>query len=175
MRRRFALVIALASLLPACSGVSDLGKAPTPFAGTEGDAVRKKADAALAEKKYAEAWNLEAQAGTDRARLEAIALASLEADEGPFEDMLAQLRTKFGGLSPEGRARVTAFTSKELGLAHWARAVDVELAAADDAPAYAGAWRVYEQTPPGEALAVLESLRAARKDHDLASAAAKPK
>jgi len=175
MRRRFSLVIAFASLLPACSGVSDLGKSPAPFAGTEGDVVRKKADAALAEKKYADAWNLEAQAGTDRARLEAIALASLEADEGPFEDMFVQLRTKFGGLSPEGRARVTALATKEVGAKHWARAADAEIAAADDAPTYGGAWRVYEQTPPDEALAVLETIRGARKDHDAATAAAKPK
>lgn len=175
MRRRFALVLVLAPLLPACSGVSDLGKAPPPFAGTEGAAVRKKADAALAEKKYADAWNMEAQAGTDRARLESIAIASLEADEGPFDDMLEQLRTKFGGLSPEGRARVTALTAKEVGLKHWTRAADVEIAAADDAPTFSGAWAVYEKTPPDEALGVLEALRDARKDHESAVPAAKPK
>lgn len=175
MHRRFALVLAFAVLLPACTGVSDLGKAPAPFTGAEGAAVRTKVDAAVAAKKFADAWNLEAQAGTDRTRLETIALASLEADEGPYEAMFAQLRTKFGGLSPEARGRVSALTAKELGLKHWTRAVEAELAAADDAPAYAGAWRVYEQTPPDEALAVLDALRKARKDHDSAAAAPKSK
>ncbi len=175
MRRRMPLVLALCVLLPACSGVSDLGKAPDPFTGAEGAAVRKKADEAVAAKKFGDAWNLEAQSGTDRARLERVALASLEADEGPYEGMFEQLRKKFGGLSPEARARVTALSSKEMGLRHWTRAADVEIAAADDPPAFSGAWAVYEKTPPDEALAVLTTIRKAKKAHDTAPAAEQPR
>lgn len=175
MRRRMPLVLALAALLPACAGVSDLGKAPDPFTGAEGAAVRKKADAAVAAKKFGDAWNLEAQSGTDRARLEAVALASLEADEGPYEGMFEQLRKKFGGLSPEGRARVTALSGKEMGVKHWTRAADIELVAADAPPEYPGAWAVYEKTPPDEALAVLVAIRKAKQAHDPAPAAEKPK
>jgi hypothetical protein len=106
MARRIVCVLVLA--LTGCAGVSDLTAPATPALGDRSGAVRAKADAAVKEGKYADAWNLEAQAGSDRGRLEAIALASLEADRGPYEDMLKALRTKFGGLTPAGRARVEA-------------------------------------------------------------------
>ena len=58
--------------------------------------MRRKVDEAVTAKKYSDAWDLEARAGQDRARLENIAMTSLEADSGPYEDMIAQLRKKFG-------------------------------------------------------------------------------
>jgi hypothetical protein len=151
--------------LAACSGVRGLSEAREPLLGDEPATVRRTSDAALEESRYADAWNLEASAGEDRTRLEAVALASLEADRGPYEDMLAELRTRFGGLSPAARARVDALVARRIADRQWSAAAEVEIVAADDAPAYRAAWAVYERTPPKDALAVLETIQKARKDH----------
>jgi hypothetical protein len=147
-----------------CSGVSSLATTkPLVTDGGEVAAVHAKSDEAVKGGKYAEAWDLEAAAGQDRGRLESIALASLAADEGPYEKMFGELTKKFHGLSPEARARVGAESRKAMEAKKWGRAADIELAAAEDAPAYKAAFGVYERTPPDDALAVLERIEKARR------------
>jgi hypothetical protein len=160
------LVVPFLLTLAACSGVRGLSDAREPLQGEEPATVRRTADAALKEGRYADAWNLEAAAGEDRARLETIALASLEADRGPYEDMLAQLRTKFGGLTPAGRARVDTVVAAQMGERKWKVAAQTEIDAADDPPTYKAAWAVYDRTPAKDALAVLETIQKARKDYE---------
>ena len=159
MARSIAWVLAFA--LVGCAGVSDLSAPASPTLGSHAQDVRRKADEALAAGKFEEAWNLEAAAGTDRSRLEAIALAALAADKGPYEDMFPALRKKFGGLSTEARAKVDALAQERETAGHFDDAVDLQLVAADDAPAYAAAWDVYKRTPVKDALEVLERIQAA--------------
>jgi hypothetical protein len=159
------LGVPLLLMLAACSGVRGLSEAREPLQGDEPAVVRRTADTALKEGRYSDAWNLEAAVGEDRARLEAIALASLEADRGPYEDMLAELRTKFGGLTPAARSRIDAIVTKQMGERQWKAAVVTEITAAEDPPTYAAAWRVYERTPAKDALPVLEAIQKARRDH----------
>ncbi|MBL9087746.1 MAG: hypothetical protein JNM10_11455 [Planctomycetia bacterium] len=161
-----AWVLALA--LAGCAGLSDLSAPASPSLGNHAQDVRRKADEALAAGKFEEAWNLEAAAGTDRSRLEAIALASLAADKGPYEDMFPALRKKFGGLSTEARAKVDALAAERETAGHFDDAVDLQLVAADDAPAYEAAWGVYKRTPVKDALDVLERIQ------DAAARAAPP-
>ena len=159
-----ALAVPFLLTLAACSGVKSLSEAREPLQGNEPAAVRRTSDAALKEERFSDAWNLEAAAGEDRARLEGVALASLEAERGPYEDMFAELRAKFGGLSPAARARVYALVVKRLGERRWTDDVEIELLAAEDPPTFKAAWAVYERTPPKDALAVLETIQEARKD-----------
>lgn len=159
MARSLVWVVAFA--LAGCAGVSDLTAPASSGIGTHAQDVRRKADEALAAGKFEEAWNLEAAAGTDRARLEAIALASLAADKGPYEDMFPALRKKFGGLSTEARARVDALAQEREAAGQYDAAVALQLVAADDAPAYDAAWGVYKRTPVKDALEVLETIEAA--------------
>jgi len=182
--RRFAPVLLL---LASCSSVSDLsggaatggssgGAASKSLPQDEATALRKKADEAYAKKAWADAWNLEAEAGLDRARLERVAMGALEADSGPFEKMFAQLRAKFGGITAEARARVTVLRKKAEEEKRWKDAAQIEIDTAEDPPAYAGAFAVYELTPPGDALAVLTKIRDARTDYAAEQAkAAAPK
>jgi hypothetical protein len=158
--RRLSLVLLL---LAGCSGVADLSKPAPSLAGDERAAVARKSDQALKEGKYSDAWELEVHAGGDRARLEAIALVPLKADEGPYEEMFAQLVKKFGGVTPKARTAVDAATNEAEGTGRWKRAADIQIAAADDAPAYKGAWAVYDRTPPSKALEVLDRIHAARE------------
>ena len=176
MRRLWPLALLLAS----CSGVTELsgsggagaGAPAKSLPGDEAAALRKKADEAFAKKAWADAWNLEAEAGTDRARLERIAVAALEADSGPYEKMFAQLRSKFGGITPEARARATAIVVKDEGEHRWKDAAKVEIDTAEDPPAYTRAFAVYDRTPPGDALGVLALLQSARADDAEAKAKA---
>lgn len=159
------LAVALAALLlAACSGPTSLrsGRDPLVSDPAEVASVRAKVDQAVKEGQYADAWNLEAAAGRDRARLEAIALASLAADEGPYEKMFAELLGAFHGLTPEARARVGVESKKAMDASKWERAAEIELVAAEDAPAYKAAFAVYERTPVGDALGVLRKIERAR-------------
>lgn len=149
----------LAFALAGCAGVADLSSPASPSVGSHAQDVRRKADEALAAGKFEEAWNLEAAAGTDRSRLEAIALAALAADKGPYDDMFPALRKKFGGLSTEARAKVDALAGERESAGQFDDAVDVQIVAADDAPAYEAAWGVYKRTPVKDALEVLERIQ----------------
>ena len=162
--RLIALAGALA--LAACSSVAELsGPEKRPPADATA-ALRRKADEGLKEGRYADAWDLEAQAGTDRARLEAIAMGSLEAEKGPYEEMLKELRKKFGGLTPEARGRIDALAKKREDAGKWKDAAELQIIAADDPPKFAAAWAVYEKTPVKHALAVYEKIEKARKDFE---------
>lgn len=171
MTRTTAVVLAFA--LAGCAGVSDLSSPPSAGVADHASDVRRKVDEATAAGRYEDAWNLEAQAGTDRARLEAIALASLRAGKGPYEDMFAALRKKFGGLSTEARAKVDALALEREQAGRWDDAVDVQLVTADDAPAYEAAWEVYRRTPVRNALDVLEAIEDARAQATPATGAPK--
>jgi hypothetical protein len=176
MRERLALFVPVllgGLLLAACTGAADLKGPDRTVPADASAALRRKADEALTEAKYADAWNLEAQAGSDRARLEAIAVASLDADNGPYEDMMKALRGKFGGLSADARSRVSAVTKKFEADRKWTDAAEVEIVTADDAPAYQGAWGVYTRTPVKDALDVYQRIEKARKalEDDAADAA----
>lgn len=172
MRREVAAATWLVTLLVACSSPARLATTrPLVTDGGEVAAVRAKVDQAVREKKFVEAWDLEAAAGKDRDRLEGVALASLAADEGPYEKMFAELVGAFHGLSPAARSRVGAERTKALEAKKFDRAVDIELAAAEDAPAYKAAFAVYELTPPSDALSVLERIEKARRRHAEAASA----
>jgi len=140
---------------------------------SEVSAVRAKVDQAVKEGKFADAWNLEAAAGRDRLRLESIAVASLAADEGPYEKMFAELVGTYRGLSPEARERVGVESRKAIEAERWGRAAEIEIAAAEDAPAYKAAFGVYERTPAGDALDVLERIERARRRPPTAPSGAK--
>lgn len=165
MARPVVVLLGLATVgaLAACAGVSDLS-GPAPRLGDHVADVRAKADEARKAHRHGDAWNLEAQAGADRARLEAIALDALAADAGPYEDMLKALRAKFGGLSPEGRARVDGLVRDHEGAGRFDDALDVELVAADDPPAFAKGWELWRRAPAKDALGLLEKLEQARAD-----------
>lgn len=175
-----AAAVPVLLLLAGCAGVDDL-KAPRAAAGAEPatahraeeGALRRKADAALAERRYADAWNLEAAAGTDADRLASIAVASLEADQGPYEDMFAALIARFSKLPTAARARVEAVGRAAEAEGDWSRAVEVALVTAEDAPAYAAAWAVYERAPTKEALDLYRAVEKARTRHADAAAPAK--
>ncbi len=155
----------VASMLVACSGPASLRTARGPLVtdASEVAAVHAKVDEAVKAGEYADAWDLEAASGRDRARLEAIALASLAADDGPYEKMFAELVGAFHGLSPEARARVGVESKKAVEAGKWERAAEIEIAAAEDAPAYKAAFAVYERTPSDSALAVLKTIDRARR------------
>src|SRR5437763_10736188 len=112
-------------LLVGCSGVADLEEARRPLAPDETEVVRKKADEALAAREWKIAWEQEAEAGADRTRLEAIFLASLAAESGPYDDMHKKLVATFGGLSPDGMARAMRLANDAEGQGHWKRAAEV--------------------------------------------------
>ncbi len=162
------LCLALAVVAPSvgCSGVASLSTTKSLVtSGDEVAAVRAKVDQAVIAGEYADAWDLEAASGKDRGRLETIALASLAADDGPYEKMFAELIGAFHGLSPEARTRVGAESKRAMEAKKWDRAAEIEIAAAEDAPAYKSAFGVYERTPPSDALSVLERIEKARKRH----------
>jgi hypothetical protein len=170
---RSGVATALVLSLCACTGVADLGRPQPRLAGEEQGLTRKKVDEALRAKQWKNAWNLEAAAGTDQKRLEEIALAALEDDDGDAEEMFAQLRKKFGGYSEALKAGIRELTQKAIDLLDYKRAVDIQLVSADDAPKYEGAWDVFQRTPAKEALGILERINDARQDHEEKQAKAK--
>lgn len=161
-----AAVVAASFALAGCTGVADLSEARRPLSADESVAVRKKADEALSERDWKDAWEQEAQAGGDRTRLEAIFLASLTADAGPYEAMHAQLVKRFSALSPEVAARVAGLANQAEGKGDWKRAADVLLLVAEDAPAYRSAWDLYARAPVKSAPDVLHRIQDARTAWD---------
>jgi hypothetical protein len=168
--RRLAVLLAPV-LLAGCTGVADLKETRRPLSGDEVTLVRKRADEALGEKRWQAAWDQEAEAGADRDRLEAVFLASLAADQGPYEDMLAQLRAKFGGLSDSAKTSVARLANEHEGKGEWKKAVDVLILTAEDAPAYRAAWDLYTRASLKAAPEVLHRIQDARKAWDAAHAA----
>jgi hypothetical protein len=170
---RSGAAAALAFVFCACSGVTDLSRPQRPLATNEQDLTRTKVDEALRAKQWKNAWNLEAAAGTNQGRLEQIALATLEDDDGDAEEMLEQIRKKFGGYSEGLKAGIRELTQKAVDAKDYKRAVDIQLASADDAPKYEGAWDVFQRTPAKDALSILERINGARQDYEEKQAKAK--
>ncbi|MHC5011680.1 MAG: hypothetical protein ACYTG6_12160 [Planctomycetota bacterium] len=159
---RTALVLSWTLLVASCSSPKGLDETPMSLSPDEAALVEEQVARAREAEEWTAAWNQAVDAGTDRSGLEAIALDALEADDGAAEDMLDALRRKWGGLTPAGRERVTALSRRAMGKKDYERAASIEVFAAEDAPAYAAAWRIYRETPPGDAEAVLEVIRSAR-------------
>jgi len=170
MLREMRPACLLALLFGACSGVGAIDAPRRPLAGSEPQTVRQKSEEALSKKDYATAWNHELHAGADRSRLEAIFLAALAADDGDAEDMIGQLRQAHGGLTPEAQAKVKETATAAEGRGEWTTSAEIHLLAASDPPEFSAAWDVYRRAPPKDALAVLETIQEARKEHEEATA-----
>jgi hypothetical protein len=112
------------------------------------------------------AWDQEIEAGADRGRLEEITLAAMAEDSGPYEDMVAQLKKKWGGLSEGAQAKATALANQAEGKGDVARAADVLILTANDAPEYRAAWDLYGRAPVKKAGDVLDKIQKARKAWD---------
>jgi hypothetical protein len=164
--RPLALLAAASLTCSACSGV----RAPTgptrPLAPNEVQVVRKKSEEAVQQKAWAVAWDQEIEAGADRGRLEDIMLASLAADSGPYEDMIAELEKKWGGLSESAQTRAATLASESEGKKDFKLATDILILTANDAPEYRAAWDLYGRAPPKNAGDVLERIQKARKAWD---------
>lgn len=162
--------------LGACSSVGAIDAPRRPLAGTEPTTVRAKADEAVAKEDFSAAWNHELHAGADRGRLETIFLAALADDDGDAGEMFAQLRKAFGGLTPDGQAKVDAVASRAEAETppRWKRSVEVHLLTAKDPPEFSAAWDVYRRAPPDDALDILEAIQDARKEHEEAAATRGP-
>ena len=163
---RIAVVLLCPLLVAACSDLAALdGDGATPaLSGSEQAAVRTQVDKALAGQRFKTAWNQEVAAGADRARLEAVALAALEAHSGHAADMFAALRTRHGALSSGARGRVDGLVAQAQDAASWSRALELELLTADDAPEYTRAWAVYRAAPPERAAALLQTIQDAKEE-----------
>lgn len=164
----FACLLALVLAPLGCSGVRSLTDAREaagpPLGETEQAMVRGQVEDALQEKRFAEAWNQEVELGASRERLESIAIAALEDDDGDAADMVAELRAKWGGLSEGARTRVEDLVRERMAEGRFELAAELAITAADDAPAYTHAFRVYEQTPARKAADVLRVIQDARKE-----------
>jgi hypothetical protein len=160
----------LALALGACTSVADLGRPSKPLMAGEPAQVRKKSEEALRQKEWVLSWNHEVAAGADRSALEEIALQALDDEDGDAEEMFAQLRKKFGGVTEGAAARVKSMTEKAVDLGDWDRAAEIQILAADDAPTYRGAWDVYAVTPAAKAMPILEKIQKARADWQEAQA-----
>jgi len=161
-------VTALFLALAACAGVRGLDEDPLPLSTDERARVGRQVDKALEERRWTTAWNQAVDAGADRARLEGVALAALKDDDGAAEDMFEALLAKWGGLTPDARGRVTELVQQALRDRHWERAVEMELLTAEDAPAYAAAWALYDDAPPNKAEDVLQAITEARAEREKA-------
>lgn len=159
----------LACLLSSCAGLSGLGDETPTLGPDEQASVHAQAERALAEGRFNAAWNQEVAAGADRERLEAVAVAALAGRSRHTEDMFQALHARFGPLGPTARERVTALVAEARGLGSWERAVDLEIQAADDAPAYTAAWALYRAAPADLAPGLLAAIQEARADRVTAS------
>lgn len=157
-------VLVAALVLAACSGVRELDEPALPLTRQEAEAVERQVERARTDGEWRAAWSQAIDLGGDRRLLEGIALDALEDQAGDAEEMFELLRDKWGGLTEDGQARVGTMTvgAQERGL--WNRAAEIQLAVAGDAPAYAGAWAVYEAAPSWASEGVLERIREARED-----------
>lgn len=131
----------------------------------ERDDVRAQVEKALAQGRYNLAWNQEAQAGADRARLEAVAIEALRARSRHAPSMFEELRETHGGLTDDARTKVTLQTDAAREAGRWMRAVQIEIMTADDPPAYRRAWALYRDAPPDQAPDLLAAITDAKQSH----------
>lgn len=168
---RLTILIPLVAVGSGCSGISALdgagdgaGDAAPALSPPEQQAVRTQVSRAVEAGRWKIAWNQEVEAGADREALERIALAALQADSRHAGDMLAALRERWGPLSGAGRARVTGWVSEAKADGRWRRALSLELLSADDPPAFARAWALYQGAPVEFAPDLLDDIKGARAD-----------
>lgn len=174
MRKRlpFLAALTLAGGLLACSGVSSLDEEHEPLAPEEQAIVRSKAQAAFEEGAWATAWDEAVRAGAGRERLETIAIeamAPLDPVKTPgapdtATSMFDELRTKYGGLTPAARAQVSRRSAAYGAKNRWTEAVELELAAVDDPPSYAGAWAIYQAAPAWKVTAIRTRIDEAKEE-----------
>ena len=155
-------------ILGACASVRGLDGDPLPLSTAEKARVGAQVDKAVATGEWDAAWNQAVDAGADRSRLEAVALAALADEDGVSSDMFEALIDKWGGLTPAARGQVSDLVRAGIGENDWDRAVEIELLTADDAPTYAAAWAVYDRAPANKAAAVLTAIGEARSDREKA-------
>jgi hypothetical protein len=158
-----ALVLGACALC-ACSGLAGIDEPAAPLAAGERALVRAQVDAAVEAGHYRDAWDQEIAAGAERARLEAIALAALEAHSRHAGDMFGALREKWGPLAAERRALVSAHVTTAIGLGKWGHALATELRTADDPPTFSRAWALYRRAPAERAEELLQDIVEARAE-----------
>lgn len=168
-----SLLVVLPLLLLGCTEARTLDREPMPLTPSERADVESSVQRAEAAKAWTSAWNQAVDGGLDRSTLERIVLGALaDGETGEAASMLEALRDKYlgegqPGLTPDARAKVTALSDAAALEDRWARAVEIEIAAADARAGdgtFPGAWRIYRKAPPGEAPALLELIDEARKE-----------
>ena len=168
LRLQRSAVLICCLILGACASIRGLDEDPLPLSTTEKARVNTQVDKALAGNDWDAAWNQTVDAGADRSRLEAVALAALADKDGAAPDMFEALVEKWGALTPPARGQVAALVEASVAENDWDRAVELELLTAEDAPTYAAAWVVYDRAPPSKAEAVLAAIVEARSDREKA-------
>jgi hypothetical protein len=165
MRAALPGLVVLAAWMAGCTSPRGLEGEPMALSAAERGAVEAQVQKARAEGEWTLAWNQSVDMGASREALEDVALGALAADERAAADMFEALFAKWGGLTPPARQRVDDLVRRAVEAGDPVRAAAIEIAAAEDAPAYQGAWRVYGAAPATSAPDVLERIRDARKKH----------
>jgi hypothetical protein len=159
-----AVLVLLAALGAACSGLDPIGDKRPALPPDERGAVRAQVDRAIEQGVFNAAWNQEIAAGADRQRLERIATSALRARSRHAPSMFDLLRDRWGALGPDARAEVDAIVQEARDTGAWLRAAQAEIAAADDPPEYGKAWEVYRAAPAQIAPGLLEEVTDAREE-----------
>ena len=167
------VALGLALLLGACSGVASLEEEQAPLEPAELAKVESKSEEAFRKGLGGTAWDEAVRAGAPRERLEAIALEAMApsdpverpASPGTGADMFAELRGKYGRLSPASRAKVRERRAQYAAGNRWTDALELELAAADDPPIFTGAWEVYDEAPAWKSTSIRERIQEAKEDY----------
>ena len=159
------LLLSLLLIATGCSAPRGLDEKPMNLTAAERGRIEAKVDAARDPRigDWTGAWNQAVDAGLGQNVFEGIALDALEDDAGVATEMLEALIKKHGGLTPEARARVDRLSDEAAARGDWARALEIQLAAAEDPPTFSAAWELYAKAPPDEGAALLATLREARE------------
>jgi hypothetical protein len=166
MVRSAVLALVLASSLAAgCTTPHGLDREPLASSAEETAAVAAQVEKARAAGEWTLAWNQSVDMGASREALEDVAVQALEADARGADEMFAALLLKWGSLTPASRARVSEASRRAREAKDPVRAAEIEIAAAEDAPQYRAAWRIYAAAEAEDAHEVLEEIREARRKH----------
>lgn len=149
----------------ACS-IRSLDEPRAELSEQERSRVAGQVESALADEEWEVAWNQAVDGGLDRARLEAVALATLRARDARGEAMVEELREAYGGLTEEGAREAAVIAEALSGEGQWKWSARVLVWTAADAPAYRRAWDLYDQAPAKKASDVLEVILEAREAAD---------
>ena len=164
MHRLVAPLAVLLLLLAACTTIRGLDEKSRRFEASERRRVEGQVEQAVEKGAWAAAWNQAIDLGADRERMESILLAAIEDDAGIAEDMMDEIRARWGGLSPAGAERARLLSGAAWDERDYERAVEIELLVADDVPRYLRAWERYDQAPPKEAPDLLELILEAKAE-----------